>query len=316
MDGFNPTDNITPYDYFFLSGNPDDQKLPNLLLQTKWHITSLVNLELVLIPVYRPSIYRFDLFDLGEYTSFTDPTLPDKTFDNGSLGGRLNFDFSRIGFSLSYFRGYDPYYGFNLYSLSLEGDIPSIELTATPYHKCSYGLDLGLPAGSWIIRAEAAYNHTKEYDDNMHIPNPGFNYVAGLEHTFWEIVTILQYIGYYTLDFTAYEDLPPPQEPGAMIYYELDEFNRKIFYQQEKTNHALSLSLSWPFNYERMSLDAMGYYNITSEEWFIRPEFSWKITDHLSACLGGFYSTGPDRSLYSYASDVLNGVFLELKVNF
>ena len=31
MDGFNPTDNITPYDYFFLTPDADDQKLPNLL---------------------------------------------------------------------------------------------------------------------------------------------------------------------------------------------------------------------------------------------------------------------------------------------
>ena len=80
MDGFNPTDNITPYDYFFLSADPDDQKLPNMLLQTKWYITPNIDFELVLIPIYRPSIYRYDLFDLGEYTSFTNPTITRKNF--------------------------------------------------------------------------------------------------------------------------------------------------------------------------------------------------------------------------------------------
>ena len=47
MDGFNPTDNITPYDYFFLTANPDDQKLPNILLQAKWYITPKVNFEFI-----------------------------------------------------------------------------------------------------------------------------------------------------------------------------------------------------------------------------------------------------------------------------
>jgi hypothetical protein len=60
----------------------------------------------------------------------------------------------------------------------------------------------------------------------------------------------------------------------------------------------------------------MGYYNITSEEWLIRPKLSWKINDHLETSFGGFYSTGPDRSLYDYASDVLNGAFVELKASF
>jgi hypothetical protein len=317
MDGFNPTDNITPYDYFFLSANPDDQKLPNFLLQAKWHINPSMNFEAVLIPYYRPSVYRFDLFNMGEYTTFADPTLPAKTFSNGSIGGRFNVDLERIGFSISYFRGYDPYYGFNIKTFSVdENMVPSIELTARPYQKNSFGLDLEVPAGSWIFRAEAAYDLTSDYDTNMHIPNPGLHYAIGLEHSLWGIVTILQYIGYYTSDFISFDDLPQPQTPDEIIIRELTDFNRRIFYQQEETNHALSLSLSRSFHYETIHIEAMGYYNITSEEWLIRPKLSWKINDHLETSLGGFYSTGPDRSLYDYASDVLNGAFIELKASF
>jgi len=313
MDGFNPTDNITPYDYFFLSANPDDQKLPNWLLQTKWHITPTINLELVLIPFYRPSVYRFDLFDLGEYTTFTDPALPSRTFKNGSIGGRFNFD---LGFSISYFRGYDPYYGFNVSSLTMDNLVPSIKLTATPYQKNTYGADLAILVGSWIFRGEAAYDQTKDYKNNMQIPNPGLNYVVGVEHSFWNIVTILQYIGYYTVDFVSFDDLPPPQTIDEIITRELTSFNRKIFYQQEKTNHALSLSLSRSFRYETINVEATGYYNFTSEEWFVRPKIGWKINDHLETSIGGFYSEGPNESLYYYASDVLNGAFIELKATF
>lgn len=315
-DGFNPTDNITPYDYFFLSGNPDDQKLPNFLMQSKWHITPAINLEVVLIPFYRPSIYRFDLFDLGDFTTFTDATLPDRTYKNGSLGGRFNFDLQRIGFSVSYFRGYDPYYGFRINSFTFEGQIPSIELSATPYNKSTYGFDLAVPAGSWIFRLEAAFDQTKDYETNMHIPNPNLNWVVGIERSFLDITAILQYIGFYTIDFVSFEDMPPPQSMDEILIQELTEFNRKIFYQQEETNHALSLTLNRSFRYETISIEATGYYNITSEEWLIRPKLSWNINDHLETSIGGFYSEGPEKTLLFYASDVMNGAFIELKVNF
>jgi hypothetical protein len=316
MDGFNPTDNITPYDYFFLSANPDDQKLPNFLLQTKWHITPMINFEALLIPFYRPSVYRFDLFDLGEFTTFAASTLPAKTFQNGSFGARFNFNLTKAGFSISWFRGYDPYYGFNIAGFSIEDMIPSLQLTATPYHKNAFGADLEVPIGSWVARAEIAYDLTKDYEQNMYIPNPGLNYVAGLEHSFGGVVTLLQYIGYYTFDFVSLDDLPPPETFDEMVTRELTEFNRKIFFQQERTNHAFSLSLSKSFRYETIRAELAGYYNFTSEEWFVRPEVTWKITDYLETSIGGFYSEGPDRTIYYYASDVLNGAFLELKVNF
>ncbi len=316
MDGFNPTDNITPYDYFFLSADPDDQKLPNILLQTKWYITPQINFEFIAIPIYRPSVYRYDLFDLGEFTSFADPTLPLKSFENGSLAARFNFDLLKAGFSISYFHGYDPYYGFNVKNISWEGFAPSILLTAQAYLKNTIGADFDIPIGSWIIRGEAAFNQTTDYIEEMYIPMPDISYVAGIEHSFWGITTILQYIGKYTIDFVSLENLPPPEDLNYAIKRQLTNFNRKIFYQQERTNHALSLSLSESFAHETMNIEVMGFYNITSEEWFIRPKLRWMITDNLETSIGGFYSTGPDKSIFYYASDVLNGAFIELKVSF
>ena len=41
-DGFNPTNNITPNDFFFLSADPDDQKLSNFMLRLKYRITPAI----------------------------------------------------------------------------------------------------------------------------------------------------------------------------------------------------------------------------------------------------------------------------------
>ena len=324
-DGINPTNNITPNDYFFLTPDMDDQKLSNFMLRVKYRFSPVIDIEVIGIPVYRPSIYRYDLFDLGEGVSFGGPTLPKISFGNGSVATRLNFEFSKIGFSASYFRGYDPFYGFNVQSVDFATGAPVIINSATPYLKNTIGTDFTLPINSWILRGEAAYNITNDYKQFMYIPNPDIAYVAGVEHDFWGVTTILQYAGKYTLD---YAELPLPelsdptdllaqmQYAAEMIEYESALFNRKMFYQQEETNHAMVLILSKALAYDIWNIELTGYYNITSEELMIRPKVTWKITDALATSLGGNYMTGPDNSIFNYSAPVLGGVFIELKATF
>ena len=324
-DGFNPTNNITPNDYFFLTSDMDDQKLSNFMLRMKYRFSSVIDIELIGIPVYSPSNYRFDLFDLGEGVSFGEAVLPEKSFGNSSVATRLNFEFSKIGFSVSWFSGYDPFYGFNVDSVDFATGEPVITNTATPYKKNTIGADFTLPVNSWILRGEAAYNITTGYEQNMHVPNPDIAYVFGLEHDFWGVTTILQYVGKYTLDFTKLQMpvLSDPFDPLAqmqyameMIEYESTLFNRKMFYQQEETNHAIVLLLSKAIAYDTWNIELGAYYNITSEDLMIRPKLTWRISDALAASIGGSYMSGPDKSIFDYSAPVLSGTFIELKASF
>ncbi len=324
-DGLNPTNNITPNDYFFLTSDMDDQKLSNFMLRMKYRFTSVIDIELIGIPFYSPSNYRFDLFDTGESVSYGEATLPEKSFGNSSFATRLNFEFPKIGFSVSYFRGHDPFYGFNVQSIDFTTGVPLVTNTATPYLKNTIGIDFALPISSWILRGEAAYNITNDYEQLMYVPNPDIAYVVGVEHNFCGITTILQYVGKYTLDFTELQQLvlTDPANPLAqmqytekMIIHESALFNRKIFCQQEKTNHAVVLSLNKALAYDTWNVELAGYYNITSEELMIRPKVTWKITDALAASLGGSYMTGQDNTIFDYSAPVLSGVFAELKATF
>lgn len=324
-DGYNPTNNLTPDDYFLLTSEPDDQKLSNLMLRIRYRLNPEIDLDVIAIPVYKPSVYRYDFFDLGEYATFTQSTLPDKSFKNGSVAARLNFELPSLGFSLSYFRGYDPFHGFNIKNIDWPGGLPEISYAATPYLKNTIGADLAVPAGSLIVRGEFACNITKDYSKEMYIPHPDLQYVAGLEKNFSGFNTIIQYIGRYTLDFS---DLTTPvlinpsdpqsqlQYAGDLIYFESAAFNRRIFCQQEELNHAVSIIISKSFAYEAWNAGFSAYYNITSEEYMVRPEISRNITGALSAAAGYAYMAGPDESVFDYAGPVLNGAFLELKVSF
>ncbi|MBN2274348.1 MAG: hypothetical protein JXK95_08440 [Bacteroidales bacterium] len=324
-DGFNPTNNITPNDYFFLSADPDDQKMPNFMLRTRYRFSDKIDIDLIGIPFYIPSVYRYDLFDMGSGVVFTSATMPEKSFKNSSLAARINLELPAVGFAVSWFRGFDPFLGFDVKQIDWQSDYLGITNSSTPYMKNTIGADFSLPAGKWITRGEMAYNHTRDYDTSMYIPAPNISYVAGIERSIGGVTTILQYVGQVVTDFETLQEpvLTDPVNPLAqiqyaadMVHYESALFNRRIFNQQEKTNHALSLSLSKSFAYDTWNVELTGYYNMTSEEYMIRPKISWKATDALSLSAGGYYMNGPEKSVFNYSGPVLNGAFLELKASF
>ena len=325
-DGFNPTNCITPTDYFFLTAEPDDQTLPNFLLRAKYHFTPQIYLEGIGIPVFRPSDYRYDLFRLEGNTRFDETDLPERNFSNGTVAARLNAEFPGAGFSLSYFNGYDPFYGFGLKSLDLANFMdPAIVYEPAFFRKQAAGADFAVPMSNWVARGELAWKWTKGYDTLMYVPNPGLSYVLGLERSFWGVTAIFQYIGQYTHDFRTISEpnLENPLDPVALaayirekVNYESELFNRKIFQQQERSNHALFLSLSRSFIHEALRAEVACYYNITSEEYMARPRLTWKVSDALSVSAGAQFMNGPERSVFHYAGDILGGAFAELRVSF
>ncbi len=324
-DGFNTTNNITPNDYFFLTSEPDDQKESNLMLRFKYRFTPLIDLEAIGIPFYKASTYRFDLFSMGENVSFANNVIPERMLKNGSMAFRLNFDLPAIGFSLSYFDGYDPFHGYDVQNIDWSTGVPVITNVSVPYRKSTYGLDFSIPAGNFIFRGEGAFNLTENPDDKMYIPASDVSYVAGIETQISGFSVIGQYIGKYIPDFTelSVPVLTDPLNQIAQMLYASDQiiyesrlFNRRIFNQQEEFNHAVSLTLLRSFGYDAWTTECSAYYNFTSGDLLIRPKLRWKISDALSAALGGNYMKGKENSLFTYTSGILSGVFAEMKVSF
>ncbi|MBS4013157.1 MAG: hypothetical protein KGZ97_05275 [Bacteroidetes bacterium] len=323
-DGFNPTNNITPVDYFFLTSDNDDQLLSNFLLRTKINLTPSIELDLIAIPFFKESVYRYDLFSISEQAAFVDAKPIDKTFKNSSIAARLNFELPAAGFSLSYFRGYDPFYGIKINSIQL---FPSVRINYIPdfYLKNTIGGDFAIPIKQTILRGEAALNITENYKNQMHIPNPDVSYVFGIERNIFGYIAIVQYVGKFTLD---YKELTTPiltdpnnqaelmQYAYDMINYESEMVNRRIFNQQEQTNHAIMLIINKSFAYDLLDARMTGYSNFTTEEYLIRPEISYKLTDELSLSAGSHLMFGPEESMFNYSGKVLNGGFISLKASF
>ena len=324
-DGFNPTDNITPVDYFLLTEEPEDQRLSNLMLQARIRPFINTSLTLIAIPVYKPSVYRFELFDMGGgYARFLPAIQPDITFSNSPWAAKFDAAMRGIDFSVSYFNGYSTNYGFTLDSISIFPNI-SIDYRPSYYRKQAIGIDFALPVAGNIIRGEAAFNIPEDSETSMHIPNRDVSYVAGIERSLLGTTTILQYIGKYTINHTPLEEpvILNPLNPLEllqyvmnMINYNSEQFNRQVFYQQEKTNHAVSLSFVRSFFWETLSAEATGYYNVTSEEYMARLALHWSINDNLKLSAGGAGMWGPNETIFDYAGKVMNGAFCSLKAHF
>ena len=325
-DGFNPTNKITPNDYFFISTEPDDQKMSNFMLRGKFRFVPSVELDLIAAPYYKPSVYQYNLFLNEPNVRFGEMLMPDKKIENGTYAARLNFELPAAGFSVSYQQGFSSFYGFDIESISWNTDGSfTIENRAKTFEQKTIGADFAIPAGPVMLRAEVAYNLTENYKDSIYIPNPDLAYVAGLESNIVGFTTIFQYIGKYTTDFS--EQIEPiltnPADPLAqmayaedMVRYEAEKFNRKAFDQQKETNHAIVLTLSRDFLYSTFNLELSGYYNFTSESYLLRPMISWKIDDMLTAKAGASQMWGPENSLFDYSSQVLNHFIFSLQANF
>ena len=326
-DGFNPTANLNPVNYFFLSSDPDDQLMSSFMLRLRYRISAAAGLDIVGIPYYTASEYRHDLFILSPFAYFSEDETPSRTFENSAIGARLSFELPAAGFSLSYFNGYDPMQGFRTADIQWEGLTPTIRNAASPYRKQSFGIDMEIPAGPYMLRSEIAYNLIDDRPLSVHIPKSKFYYVAGIEREFYSITAIMQYIGRFTPGFEALvepqiTDYDPSDQQSLIRYatdainYETALFNRKIFYQHRKADHALSLILNRTAFYELIRMELFSYYNFSSEELMFRPRITWRATDNLSFTFGGQYLKGPERSLFDYSGRVFNGIFMEMKAGF
>lgn len=324
-DGFSPCNYINAQNYFFLSDESDDQNLSSFLLRIKYRFIKNINADFIVIPVYKASVYRYDLFDLGQNTSFAQTIMPDKTFENTAFSAKINFDFPKISFATSFFHGFNTFYGFSIAEINFENNEPLISYTPKPYLKNSVNFECEIPVKSSIIKIDAAYNITKNYASNTNIPNPDLSYVAAIENYFAGFNTILQYIGKYTFNFNELSSptLTDPANPLLLlkyaqetIAYETENTNRKIFKQQKITNNALALTISKSFFYQTFNAEITGYYDFGSQEYIINPKIEYKISDNLKLKLGGFYINGPEKSIFSYSNPTLNGVFVSLSANF
>jgi len=328
-DGYNPTNYLSPKNYFFLTDDMDDQLLSNFMVRLKYSINPAIDLDFILSPVYRPSQYRFDLIQIGQNIQFAEFAQPSLQFKNMGFACRLNADYPIAGFSISYFNGYSTFHGFNNKETLFEpaNGALSILNEPKPFRKQAIGIDFAIPTSFMIIRGETAYNLPTDKEKGMYIPNEDIYYVMGVEKEIMGFRWILQYIGRFIPHFESlsapnalHYDMNNPIEQIKFVLdmtdYEMSAFNRKLFGQQYEFGHAVSLFISKSFAFDLVKAELAGMYDFQTEEWMLRPKVSWQINDRIRIGIGGCYLNGPEKSLFNYSSGIMNGLSVDFRVYF
>jgi hypothetical protein len=211
-DGFNPTDNIMPYDYLETF---DDERLAVSAVKADVYFAR-ANMQFVWMPWYAPT--RLPLLgqrwfpqlpasatldvsplippiEIGlSYRDLAGP-LPARTFGNGQWGARFNQVLPRGEFSFSYFDGFDdlPYFRpdaspfFDTISLQPKA---LISLNREYYRVRVAGMDFASEIGPIGIRGEAAY-----FDQTDPLNLDHVLYVVGVDKRWGDWFAILQYAG-------------------------------------------------------------------------------------------------------------------------
>src|SRR5262249_12457070 len=130
-------------------------------------------------------------------------TFPQNRVLAGTEGARVHLELPAIELSLSYVYGFAPLPGLNLASFNNpQTDQAQVSVSRTAYTQRVVGFDFATTLADWLgVRGEVAYRDPFRFRSRLYAPNPDFQYVLGLDHTFGDLSVIAQYIGRYTVNW-------------------------------------------------------------------------------------------------------------------
>ena len=313
-DSLNPTNNLTPETILFRSPDEDDRRLANFLIRSYYNIHP-VRIEAVWVPVYRASYVPLDLLTLPPGVVRGEEDYPGSTLGNSAFAFRLNFEFPSFDGSLSYFNGYNPRPGISTDSLNVFPFGEPFAIFPKAYRMDVIGADFQTTAGEFGLRGEVGYRKPHgDYKAEFHIPNPDFSYVFGIDKEFsGNLSVIFQYIGRYVFNFEELFTIATPEVVPVMM---LEEKNRMIAQQQHELSHSFSCRAGWQLLHETLELEVVGLYNLTTEEYLLKPKMNYDIADALTFTLGVIVYGGPENTLFGTIDEYLSAVFTEFRLSF
>ena len=204
-DGNNPTDNISPYDFYYLFLPGTDRKMGTLAASANLYLGSF-NLTAVLVPIFRPNRIPLNEPDFPIFGASGSPfgNLPvgeipvERELGNSEVALRIGLPLSRVDLSLSYFSGHDrmftPIPWINPISSMMIPDSITLHYFSTQV----FGGDLVTFIGDFAVRTEAAYFMTEDDEGTSpFIRNPYVQYVLQLDYSGGQATYMAQYLGTY-----------------------------------------------------------------------------------------------------------------------
>ncbi|MFC1480839.1 DUF1302 family protein [Candidatus Neomarinimicrobiota bacterium] len=230
VDGNNPTDNVTPYDFYYLFFPGTDRKRGNVTASSNIYLGSS-QMEVIFTPIFTPNRVPIGDPDMpiggGDISVAMLPheILPERDLEHAEYGVRLSRSIGSADVSLSYFSGNDRM--FTVHPLPASGIPDPNFVPYRAYHRTNVvGGDIVWYLGDWGFRGEAAYFMTEDADGtDGFIRNPYLQYVAQIERTADDVTLSGSYIGTVVtkIDDDSWVDNPDPTSSVAVISERVNE---------------------------------------------------------------------------------------------
>jgi len=186
-DGNNPTDNINPYDFYYMFLAGADRKIGVLSGSLKAYWNNL-NVEVIVVPEHTVNRLPFGEEDFPIQFPFE----PDEYIDienQYEFGARLQGTYNWGDASLSYFNGYDR--GFSLLALKPTDMLMIPFIPQFGYRKTDMlGADFVTFVGDFTLRSELGYFNTENIYEN------NFDMIFDVDADYLQYVFQLEYLGF------------------------------------------------------------------------------------------------------------------------
>jgi hypothetical protein len=287
LDEVQPTDVVNPIDVsrFFFEGR-SQARLPVALLCARVFLSEKASIEGVYVPRFRRG--RFDQLDeptspfniVGSSAAAgADRQTPAISLKNAQGGARFNATTGRVDWSLSAYRGFEP---FGLYTLraSVPGELPAIVETFPRF--VMVGGDFETARGKWGVRGEVAGFVRDNFQDRRPRIATGSSIDAG--------GGVDRKAGDYRV--------------SGIVLIHRESYDALIEGSQSgRTDVSLVLSADRSFARERYQARLFGVANPSERSGFVRGIATAHLRDNVAVELSAGWFIGQGRDLVGRFSD-------------
>lgn len=308
-DGFNPTDNLTVWDYSDVL-DIEGEEIGQISALVQYYTGNWI-FEAALVPSFTESVLPDQTsrwwpefpgtipnpaypeqgpeFVPAQYT-FNDPDLPDEGHESTQYALRVSYMYRGWDFSLSWFDGYNDLPAFyNTPQFNTSFTRAEVVIDPVYYRWRAIGGDFATTFGGFGVRGEAAYFITENWDGtDPAIDTPYLQYVLGMDYTFRNVIAgndlflILEWAHDY-------------QIPDRDVTIDVMNLNR-IFRKSILSRAELSLG-------DFAALTLTGVMNFETDDWWLQPGIEWSVTDGVELDARVDLLGGPDDSLFGMFDD-------------
>lgn len=306
-DRINPTDNLSPRDFTFLSQEDDEQRngLNAVAVDVKfggtWSATG------VYIPRFEAHVVPVGLLPRG-IISAPRPHKPEVAL-------KLEHAGADIDFSVSYYRGFDR---FARYSLTPPAQVDALLSRASslpPIVRASFsgqqtvGADVAFNVGKFAVRGEVAtsryHSLAASFIDHSEPARTINRAVVGIDRTVFDTANLnLQVFSIHRRSYT-------PELDQLVNIQRLSDGLARLNSEYARVETGATLRIADRFLNEQLRLELSVIYDFSKRSSLLRPRLAYSVSDAIRISAGADYFQGRAQSLFG-ARIKNNLAYLEL----